>query len=150
MVRLLHPVSVRVYVPVSRDDLVFLIYLYQRWIYRVDMTRVNEFGFSGQQAEEVEAAKAAAAAAAAANGDAAAAEVPALEVSGRKEPDQACLLLAAGCVGRALSGAGVELSLGWPFCCMRLGASGRLVALGMHNAYSTAACAVGGSTAADG
>lgn len=41
-----------------RDDLIFLIYLYQRWIYRVDMTRVNEFGFSGQQKEEAEAAAA--------------------------------------------------------------------------------------------
>lgn len=37
--------------------------MYQRWIYRVDMSRVNEFGFSGQQAEEraAEAAEAAAA-----------------------------------------------------------------------------------------
>lgn len=26
---------------VFRDDLVFLIFLYQRWIYRVDKTRVN-------------------------------------------------------------------------------------------------------------
>ena len=42
----------------SRDDVIFLIYLYQRWIYRVDMTRVNEFGFSGQQAEERDAAAA--------------------------------------------------------------------------------------------
>uniref|UniRef100_A0A1X7UW59 Cleft lip and palate transmembrane protein 1 n=1 Tax=Amphimedon queenslandica TaxID=400682 RepID=A0A1X7UW59_AMPQE len=30
-----------------RDDIVFFIYLYQRWIYRVDMKRVNEFGTSG-------------------------------------------------------------------------------------------------------
>lgn len=29
-----------------RDDIVFLIFLYQRWIYRVDPTRVNEFGTS--------------------------------------------------------------------------------------------------------
>lgn len=29
-------------------DIVFFIYLYQRWIYRVDMTRVNEFGSSGK------------------------------------------------------------------------------------------------------
>lgn len=29
-------------------DLVFLIYLYQRWIYKVDKTRVNEFGFAGE------------------------------------------------------------------------------------------------------
>lgn len=27
-----------------RDDLIFFIFLYQRWIYRVDYTRVNEFG----------------------------------------------------------------------------------------------------------
>lgn len=31
-----------------RDDIVFLVYLYQRWIYRVDPTRVNEFGTSLQ------------------------------------------------------------------------------------------------------
>jgi hypothetical protein len=31
-------------------DIVFLIYLYQRWIYRVDKTRANEYG---QVAEEV-------------------------------------------------------------------------------------------------
>jgi hypothetical protein len=30
-----------------RDDIIFLIYLYQRWIYRVDPTRVNEFGQGG-------------------------------------------------------------------------------------------------------
>ena len=29
-----------------RDDIIFLIYLYQRWIYRVDKTRVNEYGQS--------------------------------------------------------------------------------------------------------
>lgn len=29
-----------------RDDLVFVIYLYQRWLYPVDMKRVNEFGVS--------------------------------------------------------------------------------------------------------
>ncbi|CAM9395670.1 unnamed protein product, partial [Phaeothamnion confervicola] len=27
-----------------RDDVVFFIFLYQRWIYPVDKTRVNEFG----------------------------------------------------------------------------------------------------------
>jgi len=31
-----------------RDDIIFLIYLYQRWIYRVDMSRVNEFGQGGE------------------------------------------------------------------------------------------------------
>jgi hypothetical protein len=30
---------------VFRDDIVFVVYLYQRWIYRVDKTRVNEFGY---------------------------------------------------------------------------------------------------------
>uniref|UniRef100_A0A3Q2FET7 Lipid scramblase CLPTM1L n=1 Tax=Cyprinodon variegatus TaxID=28743 RepID=A0A3Q2FET7_CYPVA len=29
-----------------RDDVVFLIYLYQRWLYPVDRTRVNEYGIS--------------------------------------------------------------------------------------------------------
>ncbi|KAF6021837.1 CLPTM1 [Bugula neritina] len=31
-----------------RDDIVFLIFLYQRWIYKVDPTRVNEFGTTGE------------------------------------------------------------------------------------------------------
>lgn len=39
-----------------RDDLIFLIYLYQRWIYRVDKKRANEFGYAeeqdGQDSEE--------------------------------------------------------------------------------------------------
>jgi hypothetical protein len=30
-----------------RTDLIFVIYVYQRWVYRVDMKRVNEFGFGG-------------------------------------------------------------------------------------------------------
>jgi hypothetical protein len=49
--------------------------MYQRWIYRVDMSRVNEFGFSGTVAEEREAAAAAAAAAVAGGAAAAALEV---------------------------------------------------------------------------
>lgn len=28
--------------------MIFLIYLYQRWVYPVDKTRVNEFGFGGE------------------------------------------------------------------------------------------------------
>lgn len=48
---LLHRLSV------FRDDAVFLIYLYQRWAYRVDKSRVNEFGFSDQTPEEEEASK---------------------------------------------------------------------------------------------
>ncbi|KAG8201779.1 hypothetical protein JTE90_027264 [Oedothorax gibbosus] len=31
-----------------RDDIVFFIFLYQRWIYRVDPKRMNEFGTSGE------------------------------------------------------------------------------------------------------
>jgi hypothetical protein len=30
-----------------RDDLIFFIYLYQKWAYRVDHTRMNEFGQGG-------------------------------------------------------------------------------------------------------
>ena len=30
-----------------RDDLIFLIYLYQKYKYKVDYSRVNEFGVSG-------------------------------------------------------------------------------------------------------
>ena len=33
-------------------DIIFLIYLYQRWIYRVDPKRVNEFGTSGEMMED--------------------------------------------------------------------------------------------------
>lgn len=29
-------------------DLIFLIYIYQRWVYPVDKKRVNEFGFGGE------------------------------------------------------------------------------------------------------
>lgn len=35
-----------------RDDVIFFIYLYQRYIYRVDPTRVNEFGYSAEMLEE--------------------------------------------------------------------------------------------------
>uniref|UniRef100_A0A7N0TZ62 Cleft lip and palate associated transmembrane protein n=1 Tax=Kalanchoe fedtschenkoi TaxID=63787 RepID=A0A7N0TZ62_KALFE len=42
---LLHRLSV------FRDDIIFLIYLYQRWVYPVDKKRVNEFGFGGEGAE---------------------------------------------------------------------------------------------------
>jgi len=31
-----------------RDDIIFFIYLYQRWIYRVDKKRTNEFGTTGE------------------------------------------------------------------------------------------------------
>ncbi|KAL5820107.1 hypothetical protein ACOSQ4_023949 [Xanthoceras sorbifolium] len=38
---------------VFRDDVIFLIYVYQRWIYPVDKTRVNEFGFGGEDDDKV-------------------------------------------------------------------------------------------------
>ncbi|XP_078434033.1 transmembrane CLPTM1 family protein [Wolffia australiana] len=43
---LLHRLSV------FRDDVIFLIYLYQRWIYPVDKKRVNEFGFGGEDEDK--------------------------------------------------------------------------------------------------
>ena len=36
---------------VFRDDVVFLILLYQRWIYPVDKKRANEFGFAEEKPE---------------------------------------------------------------------------------------------------
>ncbi|KAL2528330.1 Transmembrane CLPTM1 family protein [Forsythia ovata] len=36
---------------VFRDDLIFLIYIYQRWVYPVDRKRVNEFGFAAEEDE---------------------------------------------------------------------------------------------------
>lgn len=41
---------------VFRDDVIFLIYLYQRWAYPVDKKRVNEFGFGGEDEDEAAAA----------------------------------------------------------------------------------------------
>lgn len=37
-----------------RDDVIFFIYLYQRWAYRTDYTRVNEFGQGGGEEEQKE------------------------------------------------------------------------------------------------
>ncbi|XP_044254210.1 cleft lip and palate transmembrane protein 1 homolog [Tribolium madens] len=37
-----------------RDDIVFLIFLYQRWIYPVDKRRKNEFGYSAEAEEKVQ------------------------------------------------------------------------------------------------
>lgn len=37
-----------------RDDVVFLVLLYQRWIYRVDYSRVNEYGQGGLEEKAVE------------------------------------------------------------------------------------------------
>ncbi|CAN6475418.1 unnamed protein product [Victoria cruziana] len=42
---------------VFRDDIIFLIYLYQRWIYPVDHKRVNEFGFGGEDSSPQDADK---------------------------------------------------------------------------------------------
>jgi hypothetical protein len=39
------------------SDIVFFIFLYQRWIYKTDLTRVNEFGFSGEMEQEAAAAR---------------------------------------------------------------------------------------------
>ncbi|XP_064546578.1 putative lipid scramblase CLPTM1 [Drosophila montana] len=35
-----------------RDDIIFFVFLYQRWQYRVDLKRVNEYGFSGEMEEQ--------------------------------------------------------------------------------------------------
>lgn len=37
-----------------RDDIIFFIWLYQGWKYRVDYKRVNEFGQGGDSDEEEE------------------------------------------------------------------------------------------------
>src|SRR4051794_22170470 len=34
-----------------RDDIIFFIYLYQAWKYKVDYSRVNEFGQGGEGGE---------------------------------------------------------------------------------------------------
>ncbi|KAF5469667.1 hypothetical protein F2P56_013722 [Juglans regia] len=45
---------------VFRDDIIFLIYVYQRWIYPVDKKRVNEFGFGGDDDQVTDGAEVAA------------------------------------------------------------------------------------------
>jgi len=40
-----------------RDDIIFFVYLYQRWAYRTDYTRVNEFGQGGGDEGEEEEKK---------------------------------------------------------------------------------------------
>ena len=40
-----------------RDDIVFFIFLYQKYIYKEDKTRVNEFGYSAAMEEEANAVK---------------------------------------------------------------------------------------------
>eukprot|EP00249_Psilotum_nudum_P026679 c33171_g1_i1 orf=47-379(-) len=37
-----------------RDDVIFFIWLYQKWVYRVDYSRVNEFGQGGDSDDEDE------------------------------------------------------------------------------------------------
>ena len=37
-----------------RDDIIFLIYIYQRWAYQVDRTRVNEYGLVAKDMDEIE------------------------------------------------------------------------------------------------
>lgn len=37
-----------------RDDVIFFVYLYQSWAYKVDYTRVNEFGQGGDDEEPKE------------------------------------------------------------------------------------------------
>ena len=33
----------------SSADIIFFIYLYQKWIYPIDLKRVNEFGVTGEE-----------------------------------------------------------------------------------------------------
>jgi hypothetical protein len=40
-----------------RDDVIFVIYLYQMWAYKVDMTRVNEYGQGGEEVKPRDAKK---------------------------------------------------------------------------------------------
>ncbi|TPX10898.1 uncharacterized protein E0L32_008104 [Thyridium curvatum] len=35
-----------------RDDVIFFVYLYQRWAYKIDYSRVNEFGQGGEDEDE--------------------------------------------------------------------------------------------------
>jgi hypothetical protein len=53
---------------VFRDDIVFCVYLYQRWAYRVDRSRANEYGFAAEPAPGGAGAAAAAAPEAATTG----------------------------------------------------------------------------------
>ncbi|KIV99037.1 uncharacterized protein PV09_09212 [Verruconis gallopava] len=41
-----------------RDDVIFFVYLYQKWVYKVDYSRVNEFGQGGESDDEKEETKA--------------------------------------------------------------------------------------------
>lgn len=37
-----------------RDDVIFFVWLYQKWAYKVDYTRVNEFGQGGEDDANVD------------------------------------------------------------------------------------------------
>jgi hypothetical protein len=37
-----------------RDDVVFVVWIFQCWLYPVDPSRVNEFGFVAREADEKE------------------------------------------------------------------------------------------------
>lgn len=65
-----------------RDDVIFFIFLYQRYIYRVDPSRVNEFGFSQDMEKEAKERKQAAALG---NGAAAAEVEPPKSLEEKKE-----------------------------------------------------------------
>ena len=39
-----------------RDDVIFVIYLYQMWMYKVDKTRVNEYGQGGDDDDTAQTA----------------------------------------------------------------------------------------------
>jgi hypothetical protein len=39
-------------ISVFRDDVIFLLFLYQRRIYRIDASRVNEFGYAAEPTED--------------------------------------------------------------------------------------------------
>lgn len=66
-----------------RDDIVFFVFLYQRWIYKIDPTRINEFGYSAEMEANVQNQSAITAAAETSNGQA---TTPAL-VDAKKDKD---------------------------------------------------------------
>ena len=97
---LLHRLSV------FRDDVVFLVYLYQRWIYRVDPKRANEFGFSAEDLERREREAAEKLLAAGAGGGAAAiAAAPAPAVT----EGEGAAVASGSAAATATAGAGVAV-----------------------------------------
>jgi hypothetical protein len=61
------------------SDIFFFIFLYQRWIYKTDLTRVNEFGFSGEMEQEAAASQ---------SGQQANGAAPAIAAAPAKDPKQ--------------------------------------------------------------